>query len=386
MLSPELVSLLEPLERFESIRRRAARLGDRLADLSYANPYAGIQEPARNAIREALEERRSLDLQYSPFGGYVSVRRNVADALRSSHDLDFRFDDVVLTSGAMTALQVALRVAARPNGEVIVPVPCWLDYPLYVRSLGLDPVCVPLRAGTFDLDLDAIARAASERTVAVLLASPANPTGRVYNEAQLDELANVLNDIENSSGAAVTLISDEAHRDFAEPGCFQSPSSRFDRTLIVYSFGKYHFMQGQRAGYLAVSPRHPSREAISSEIVRWTRILGMVSPTSVMQRAIPKLLVLRHDQRWLLTWRKRFVDELTSMGYSVVRPDGTLFVYVRLPQDLDDFAFTQELARAGLLVLPAPIFHHTGYFRLSLTGTDSMLERALSVLRTFGHQ
>jgi aspartate aminotransferase len=118
-------------------------------------------------------------------------------------------------------------------------------------------------------------------------------------------------------------------------------------------------------------------------MVLWTRITGLATPTSLMQRAVPRLLSLHYDQGWLIRWRERFVEELSAAGYAVIPPDATLFVYVQTPPSYDDFAFTEELASAGLLVLPAPVFHHRGYFRLSLTGSEPMLERALSILGRF---
>jgi aspartate aminotransferase len=152
----------------------------------------------------------------------------------------------------------------------------------------------------------------------------------------------------------------------------------------VYSFGKYHFMQGQRIGYVAVSPRHPAKQSLAEELVSWTRITGFATPTSLMQRALPRLLSLRHPEKWLIEWRERFVEELGTQGYDVVRTDATMFIYLRTPPSYEkDFEFVEELAGAGLLVLPAPIFHHRGYFRLSLTGSEPMLERALTILERF---
>ena len=384
MISSELQDLLEPLERFESTRRKVARLGNRLADLSYANPYAGIQEQARAVLRETLDTDRLLDLQYSPFGGKTQIRRVVADSLRGTHNLPFDFSDVVLTPGAMAGLQLALRVAGDPGDEVIIPVPCWLDYPLYVRSLGLVPVMVPLASETFDLDVAAIAEAISAKTSAVLFSQPANPTGRSYGRVALRDLAEVIDRAERRLGCRVTLIADETHRDFVPEGEFHSPSAWCDRTLVVYSFGKYHFMQGQRLGYVATSPRHPSRRRLAEELVLWTRVTGVATPTSLMQLAVPRLLSLRYDQRWLSKWRKRFVEELSAEGYGVGPPDATMFLYVQNPPSYDDdFEFVEELAAAGLLVLPAPVFHHRGFFRLSLTGSELMLEQALSILERF---
>jgi aspartate aminotransferase len=380
MISPELEQLLEPLERFEAIRRRAVRLGDRLADLSYANPYQGVDKYARKAIRDALEDERLLDLQYSPFGGQTLARRAVADALRASHGLPFAFSDIVLTPGAMSALHLAMHTAGRPGDEVIIPVPCWLDYPLYARAIGLVPVLVPLSSPAFDIDTSVIVEAVTERTCAVLLSHPANPTGRSYGRASLEELATTLRQAESRLGCEVTLIADETHRDFTSAGDYQIAGQFWDRTLMIYSFGKYHFMQGQRVGYVATSPTHPSRKEAAQELVRWTRITGVATPTALMQRALPKLLGIRHEQGWLDAWRQRFVERLSDAGYVVVPPNSTMFIYVRTSPGVDDFDFVSELAFAGVLALPAPVFHHNGYFRLSLTGSERMLEQALPIL------
>ena len=383
MIPPELQHLLEPLERFESIRRKSARLGSRIADLSYANPYSGIQEQAKAILRETLDEERLLDLQYSPFGGKTPVRRAVADSLRESHNLPFSFSDVILTPGAMAGLQLALRVAGRPGDEVMIPVPCWLDYPLYARSLGLVPIMVPLTPKTLDIDLDAIHEAISEKTCAILFSQPSNPSGRSYEPAIMSELADVTSQAEQRLGCQVTLIADETHRDFMPDDEFQSPASVWERTVLIYSFGKYHFMQGQRIGYVAVSPRHPSRKSLAEELVLWTRITGLATPTALMQRAVPRLLSLRYKQDWLVDWRKLFIKELTAAGYNPVPPEATMFIYAQCPSPNDDFEFVEDLAAAGLLVLPAPVFHHDGYFRLALTGSEPMLEQALSILTRF---
>jgi aspartate aminotransferase len=383
MIDRGVEELLEPLERFEALRRRAVRLGDRLCDLSYANPYGGARSSARAVIRAALDDERTLDLQYSPFGGQTLARRAVADDLRLSHELPFAFDDVVLTPGAMSALQIALITAGAEGDEVVVPVPSWLDHPLYVRALGMVFVPLPLDPPRFDLDVDALLDALTPSTCAVLLSQPANPTGRLYSAERLAELGRALRAAEERLGRGITLISDETHRDFTADGAYASAATAFDRTLIVYSFGKYHFMQGQRLGYAAVSPRHPEREAVGRELVRWTRIRGIATPTALMQRALPALLALRHDQEWLTRWRGRLVAELSEAGYRVEAPDATLFLYLETPGGQDDFRFAERLAAAGVLVLPAPLFHHAGWWRLSLTGSEDMLERAVPVLARF---
>ena len=243
---------------------------------------------------------------------------------------------------------------------------------------------MPLAPGTFALDVDAVAAAVSKKTCAVLLSHPANPTGRNYEPEALAKLATALRQAESRHRCSVTLIADETHRDFVSAGEYRSAAALYDRCLIVYSFGKYHFIQGQRMGYVAVSPRHPGRREVAAELVRWARITGLVTPTALMQRALPRLLSLEHDQAWLVRWRERLVDELLDSGYSVVRPDATLFVYAEAPAGDSSFDFVTLLAREGVLALPAEVFHHRGFFRLSLTGSERMLERAVPILKRLG--
>jgi aspartate aminotransferase len=376
-----LQGLLRPLEEFEEIRRRAARLGDRLCDLSYANPYEGVQQSTRQAMRRALEGERLLDLQYSPFGGQTLVRRAVADDLAARHAQPYEFRDVILTPGAMAALHLALRATGTSGDEVLMPVPCWLDYPLYAHYLGLCPMLLPLPANTFDLDLSSIADAITGRTCAVLLSNPANPTGRSYSREALAGLASVLQEAERHFGRVITLISDETHRDFTEPGAHHPGATVWPATITVYSFGKYHFIQGQRIGYLAVSPNHPQREALSADIVRWTRVMGFCTPTAHMQAVVLELLGMQHDMSVVAQRRRWVMDELRQAGYLVTPANATLFVYIAVPDGQEDMEFIRRLAGNGVLALPAPVFHHRGHFRLALTGGVRMLEGGVTVLR-----
>jgi aspartate aminotransferase len=378
MIPHSIQTLLQPLEDFEALRRRAVRLGDRLCDLSYANPYAGAQFGAAAALEEALHKQRLLGLQYSPFGGHTLPRRLVADSLRSSHVLPFTYRDIVLTPGAMSALQIALFATIDGGDEVVIPTPCWLDHPLYVLHTRGVPVTVPSTGAKLALDIEAIAASITARTRAIILTNPSNPIGWSYDQATLATLGEAVAHRERELGIRITIIADETHRDFTDPGTYESPAQHFSRTIIVYSFGKYHFIQGQRLGYAAVSPSHPERQALGSELERWTRVTGIATPTALMQQAIPRLLDLKYDQSWLNIWRRRVVERLTEAGYEVVRPNSTLFVYVRTPRGFSDSEFVSLLAERGVLVLPAQVFHHNGYIRLALTGSEDMLERALA--------
>jgi aspartate aminotransferase len=377
MISSELAELLEPQERFDALAARARRLGPKLIDLSYASPPR-TPGAVRRILADSISESSDSSLQYTPPGGSRVARRAVAESLTRSHQLPFRWQDVVLTPGATAALAICLQALGEPGGEVIVPTPCWLDYPLYTVAAGQQPVAVEATADC-DLDLDAVAAAVSTATTAVILSDPVNPTGRCIGCDRWQALAELLERWRAKSGNAITVIADEAHRDLVDaPG---RGASAIPDTILVYSFGKYHCIQGQRAGYAAVSPRHSERDRLRVELRRWARILGFAVPDASMQAAIPRLLEVRHDFSHLRQEQMALAQSLEQSGFEVVQADGTYFLYVRTPGRLDDFQWAERLLETQhLLVAPAPLFHHHGYFRIALTAAPETLQLAASKL------
>jgi aspartate aminotransferase len=377
-LPEDLQSCLSTQERFEELRTETLlRHGRALCDLSYANAYDGPSPAAVAAIRQALDSPGTLDLQYTPYGGSTITRRLVAQSLSQSHDIHFQWRDIVMTPGAMAALNILFRAVQSEDwsDEVIVVTPCWLDYPLYLKHLHIRPVFVPVHSASLHLDLDRIKDAIGPRTRALILSQPANPTGVLYTDEELQELAAVL----RATGNEILLISDECHRDVRFGGrAFVSPSRYYDSTCIVYSFGKSHFIQGQRIGYVAVSPRMKDRNNVRTLLERLCRIMGFCTPTALMQLAVRNMLGTVPDLSHITVRRERVIAELAASGYQVVPSDATFFLY---PQTagIDDFAFAEDLSAKGVLVLPAALFHHSGHVRISLTASDEMLDRALPI-------
>lgn len=379
-MQSHLERLLLAQERVDALRNDAMRhFGKSLCDLAYANAYDGPAPESLDALRKALVARGSLDFQYTPYGGGTVPRRLVAEALRSSHDAPFQLNDVVLTPGAMAALNIVFRSLAGPEaGEVIVLTPCWLDYPLYLENLGLKARLVSLDKKTLRLDISAIEAALSSQTRAVVLSQPANPSGLIYDPAELGALGETL----RRAPSAPLLISDECHREIlVDSNRFWSPVSHYDKTCVIYSFGKKLFLQGQRLGYVAVSPRHPARGEYAELLRRLARIMGFCSPTALMQLAIADLLQVTPSFSAIDRRRDRVLQTLCAAGYEFPLPQATFFVYPRAPGG-DDFAFAEQAARRGLLVLPSAMFHDSGHFRISLTATDEMIDRSLPILHS----
>lgn len=368
--SAEVARCLEPQERFEALRAHYTRkTGGRLIDLAYPNarePLAGVRE----RIAAAVAAIDGAELQYTPYGGATVPRRAIACSLRRSHLVRFSYEDVVLTPGAMAALSVLFAALREAEGdEIVIVSPCWLDAPTYAYQQGLTPILVPVdREGR--LDLDAIERAITPRTRAVLLSQPANPTGVLYSDRELAALAEIL--------GGVLLISDECHSEYVYGERFVSPIARHPRTCVVSSLGKRWLAQGLRLGYAAFSPALRA-EGWPARAIRLCRALGHAMPSALLQRALPRLLELSIDRSAFAARRARAVAAL-SADYAVVPGRHTMFVYASVPNGEDDFAFVERAAEHGVLVMPSSLFHDRGRFRVAVTAGDDALERGLSAL------
>jgi aspartate aminotransferase len=248
-----------------------------------------------------------------------------------------------------------------------------------IVEAGLTPVKVRIDPATFDLDLNAIAGAITPRTRVVIVNTPNNPTGRIYPPELLKDLAAMLEGASRSNGRRVYLLSDEPYNRIVYDGArFHSPAEYYPYTLIAYSYGKTHLAPGQRIGYLALPPTMPDRGPLREAITALQMALGWIYPNALLQYALPRLEQFSIDVGQLQRKRDLMVEALTGMGYQVTRPEGAFYLFVRTPAD-DDEQFTAALAAQDVFVLPGPLFETPGYFRISLTASEDMLERALPV-------
>jgi aspartate aminotransferase len=236
---------------------------------------------------------------------------------------------------------------------------------------------VKINTTTFDLDLEAIDAAITERTRVVIVNSPNNPTGRIYPPELLHRLAALLEAASARTGRRIYLISDEAYNRIVYDGLrFHSPVEFYPHTLLAYSYGKTHLSPGQRVGYLALPPSMPHRDEMRPAISALQVAMGWVYPNALLQHALPELEKFSIDVGQLQRRRDRLVDALAGMGYRVQRPEGTFYLYVTSPI-LDDEAFTGSLAGRDVFVLPGVLFETPGFFRISLTANEDMIERSL---------
>jgi aspartate aminotransferase len=306
----------------------------------------------------------------------------VAESLRRRTGIDYRPDDIAMTTGAFGGLAVTIRALCDEGDEVIFLSPPWFFYELMIASAGATPVRVRLAPPEFDLDPEAVAAAITPRTRAVIVNSPHNPTGRIYREPELAALGQVLGEASARHGRPVVLVSDESYnRIVFDDIVARSPALDYDATITIYTYGKTTLAPGQRMGYAAMTPGFPERDLVAIRIVVQQLASGWAWPNALLQHAIGDIEELSIDIGALQVRRDRLVPALREMGYQVTKPEGTFYVMVRSP-DPDDGAFCRRLADLGALVLPGAIVETPGWFRISLTASDEMVERGLEAFRT----
>ncbi len=350
-----------------------------IADFMLGNP----QELPLPGLVDALQ-RAAVPKDKDWFAYKLSEdesRTVVAASLKDRTGIDYRPEDIALTTGAFGGLGVTIRALADEGDEVIFLSPPWFFYELMIASAGATAVRVRLQEPEFDLDPEAIAAAITPRTRAIIVNSPNNPTGRIYRQAELAALGDVLRQASERHGRPIVLISDESYNRIVFDGIdFRTPALDYDATITIYTYGKTLLAPGQRIGYAALTPDFPDRLAINNRILVQQLAAGWGFPNALLQHAIGDLEELSIDIDALQARRDRMVPALREMGYEVTKPEGTFYVMVRSP-DPDDRAFSSRLAEHGALVLPGTIVESPGWFRISLTASDEMVDRGLESFR-----
>lgn len=350
-----------------------------IADFTFGNP----QEMPLPGLVGALQ--RNAEPKDKDWFAYklneAEPRAIVADSLQQRTGIVYRPEDISLTAGAFGALGVTIRALCDEDDEVIFLSPPWFFYELMIASAGAKAVRVRLQAPTFDLDPDAIAVAITPRTRAIIVNSPHNPTGRIYRQPELAALGDLLRDASERHGRPIVLLSDESYNRIVFDGIdFHSPALDYAATITIYTYGKTLLAPGQRIGWAAMTPDFPDREAIGYRIFVQQLAAGWGFPNALLQHAIGDLETLSIDIGALQARRDRMVPALREMGYEATNPEGTFYLMVRSP-DPDDLAFSTRLAELGALVLPGTIVESPGWFRISLTASDEMVERGLETFR-----
>jgi aspartate aminotransferase len=349
---------------------------DRVFDLSLGNPALDPPEVFSRELRRLAESPDVGMHRYMPNAGYPETRAAVAAHLAAATGLPFTSDHVVMTCGAGGALNVTLKAVMDPGDEVVVLAPYFPEYLGYADNHGGVPRVVATDTA-FQPDPAALESALTERTRAVIVNSPNNPTGVVYPDGALEAIGGVLGRAEARFGTTIALISDEPYARLTYDGIETPPVFPYHSTsLLVTSFSKDLSLAGERIGYVAVNPACPDAEEMVGGLIYCNRTLGFVNAPALMQRIVPAILGSSVDVDWYRRKRDYLWDRLTAMGYRMVRPRGAFYAFPASPIN-DDVAFVRSLLEWNVLVTPGTGFGRPGHFRVYYSVEDRVLEGAM---------
>jgi aspartate aminotransferase len=367
----------------------ASRYGDRrgdprIADFTFGNPQEMPLPGLVAAIREWASPQNKDWFAYKT--SEEVPQTFLAERLSHELGLPFKAPDIALTTGAFAAISAAFHLLLDVGDEAIYSEPAWFCYEPMLVTANAVPRPVPLKKPRFDLDVDAIEAAIGPRTRLVIVNTPHNPTGRIYPRAALEALAVCLERASRRIGRRIFLLSDEPYRRLRfDGGGFTSPAAIYPWTLISYSYGKVLLSPGQRLGYLAISPRMPDadRQALRDAVFATQMGLGWCFPNAIMQYALPQLEELSIDVPALTRRRDALTKALTEGGHTVLPPDGTFYLWVKWANG-DPAQGWNAFADRDVFVMPGSLMKTDDYFRVCLTASDEMVERALPVFAGAG--
>jgi aspartate aminotransferase len=348
-----------------------------VADFTFGNPQEMPLPGLVTALREAAVPHDKNWFAYKT--SEDEPRAFLAERVGREMGLAFEPEDFALTAGAFAAIAIAFRLVLDAGDEAIISEPAWFCYEPTLIAANAVPRKVKLKEPGFDLDLAAIEAAITPKTRMVIVNTPHNPTGRIYERDALAALADLLDRASKRIGRRIFLLSDEPYRRLRFDGRgFISPAAIYPWTLISYSYGKILLAPGQRLGYLAFSPLMPlaERQPLREATFAAQMALGWNFASAVMQHAVPALEDLSIDQAALTRRRDRLMATLSGAGYGPILPEGTFYLFARWPEG-DPVEHWDRLADHDVFVLPGSVMAAPDWFRISLTASDAMVEKAV---------
>ena len=317
---------------------------------------------------------------YMQNAGYPETRAAVAKELNAAQGVSLSAEEIIMTCGAGGALNVILKTILDPGEEVISPAPFFMEYRFYVDNAGGVLRIVPTR-DDFSLDLDAIREAINEKTRAVLLNSPNNPTGKIYDESSIRALAEILRQSRAKYNQEIFLISDEPYREIVYDGNRASSIlAAYNSSFIATSYSKSLSVPGERIGYIAVNPAIDDLKEVIGGLVLCNRILGFVNAPALMQRIIAGLEGVKIDVESYRRKRDLLCDGLSAAGYALRKPEGTFYLFLKTPI-ADDVRFADLLREKRILVVPGSGFYGPGHIRIAYCVEDSTITGAMEGFR-----
>ena len=339
---------------------------DKVFDFSLGNPDLDPPEPVVEQIKLVAEDKTHLCHGYMPNAGYKEARQAMAQKTSLEQGVPVDFSNVVMAVGAAGALNVTLKSLLNDGDEVIVPCPYFTEYDHYIHNSNGEIVRVKTK-DDFGLDADTIKAALNEKTAAILINSPNNPSGRIYSDEEIQAVVNVLEEHGNKTGRYPYIICDEPYRAITYGKKVAAVFPKYKYSVIVTSFAKNLSLPGERIGYVCVNPSCPEAKDFIAAAIFSTRILGFVNAPALFQKVIAKSWNAPCDYSLYEKRRNEICAVMDYAGLKYAVPDGAFYLFVKVPDGWndDDMAITNHLQKYNILCAPGSGFGGKGWFRIA---------------------
>ena len=352
---------------FEEGNRLKALYGpENVFDFSLGNPSVPAPDSVRQAIIDLVNETEPTVIHgYMSNAGFEDVRQTIAESLNRRFGTAFAAKNLIMTVGAASGLNIILKTVVNPGEEVIVFAPYFLEYGAYVRNYDGVLVEISPDTSTFQPNLEELSQKINEKTRAVIVNTPHNPTGVVYSEDTIRALAAILEEKQKEFGTVIYLISDEPYRELAYDGV-EVPylTKYYKNTVVGYSYSKSLSLPGERIGYLVIPDEVDGAEDVIAAATIANRISGAVNAPSLIQKVIARCINEQTDVAAYDKNRKALYEGLTDLGFTCVKPEGAFYLFVKSPVP-DEKKFVEAGKKYNILMVPGSSFACPGYVRLA---------------------
>ncbi len=361
---------------FEEGARLKKELGpENVCDFSLGNPDVSPPVKFFKTLQKISSENPTGVHGYMQNSGFDICRKEVAKQVQKFHEIDITHESIIMTCGAAGGLNIIFKAILDPGDEVIVPSPFFVEYVFYVDNHQGILKTVPCKED-FSLDINAIENAITSKTKAVLINSPNNPSGAVYDEESIKSLAELLRYKSKENNKIIYLVSDEPYRRLCFDGIKVPPILKwYDNAIVTTSFSKDLSIPGERIGYVALNPNAKEYSPLLGAMILANRILGFVNAPAFMQRVVAECLHDCVDITIYQTRRDKLAEILNDAGYEFNMPKGAFYFFPKTPIQ-DDKKFVDILRQEHILVVPGSGFGAPGYMRIAFCVSDDIIERS----------
>ena len=347
-------------------------------DFSLGNPNVEPPRRFKEVLRDLISDGKPGLHYYMPNAGIEDARRAIARKVSRDEGIEVPPENVVMTAGAAGGLNVVFKAILNKGEEVITPIPFFVEYKFYVNNFGGNLVLAET-GDDFSIDVEEIEKKINEKTKAVLINNPNNPSGVVYEKDDLKDLVELLEEKSKEMGRPIYLISDEPYRKIVYNGAEVAPLlSMYRYSMVVSSFSKELSIPGERIGYIAVSPlmEKEKRDLLMDALIFANRVLGFVNAPALMQRVVAICAEDTADFSLYKRNRDLFIKILSDLNFSFVKPEGAFYIFPKSPIP-DDLEFVKEAQKERILIVPGSGFGKKGHFRIAYCVPTEVIERSV---------